>query len=260
MVLLPEQDYHKLRAQIVRIDYNNLFALAVVDRVVSGRIYVDDIDDPKTYYIVHRYGMSLLGGVCTNENFNRKFLDYVTNKYKSRTAVEWMQVFPAGWNDVLKWPELELNTRVNFTFDESKYREFRGTIPGDSLISYKRMDASLFDSMNGAVTPKVFWNSFDDFNKNGVGFCLFYGNKLAATSFSSFLAPGKLELGIETVPAFRGMGLAARVCSILIDYCLENNLEPLWACRLENTSSYLLAKKLGLVVTKEMAYYKVDVC
>lgn len=258
MVLLPEQDYYKLRSKIVRIDYNILFALAVVDRAVSGRIYVDDIDDPKTYYIVHRYGMSLLGGVCTNEKFNQDFFNYVVNKNKTRTAVEWMQVFPTGWNEILKWPGLELNTRVNFTFDERRYRAFREKIVHDSLISIKRMSAGLFDKMTGSVTPKMFWNSFEDFDKNGIGFCLFYDNELAATSFTSFLAPGKLELGIETVPAFRSKGLAAIVCSALIDYCIENNLEPLWACRLENTSSYQLAKKLGFVVTKEMAYYKVN--
>ncbi|MEI9918116.1 MAG: GNAT family N-acetyltransferase [Bacteroidota bacterium] len=258
MILLPEQHYYKLKTHVLNVDYNNLFALAVIDRVVSGRVYVDNTEDPKTYYIVHRYGMSLLGGDHTNEEFNRTFFDYVINKDKSRTIVEWMQVYPVEWNEILRRPELELNTRVNFVFDPGRYYEFRNSLKNDNSIRIERMSAGLFDKMNGTVTPKVFWNSFEDFNKNGVGFCLFYNNELAATSFSSFLAPGKLELGIETVPGYRGRRLAERICVALLDYCLANNLEPLWACRLENTGSYVLAKKLGFVVAREMPYYRLD--
>ncbi len=258
MIILPPQHYHKLRKLVDEVDFNNLFAIAVIDRVVSGEIYVDEIDDPRTYYIVHRYGMSLLGGVHTNEKFNSRFYDHVINKHKSRTAVEWMQVFPDEWNGVLKWPELELNTRVNFIFDENAYRSFRDNMISDNSIRVERMDESLFEQMDGAVTPKVFWDSFEDFDKKGIGFCLFYNNELAATSFSSFLAPGKLEIGIETVPKFRAKGLAEKVCAVLIDYCLEHNLEPVWACRLENKGSYMLARKLGFIAVKEMAYYKIN--
>jgi hypothetical protein len=257
MILLPEKYYYKLKEHVSRVDYNNLFAVSVIDHVVSGQVFVDDVNDPQSYYIVHRYGMSLLGGRWINAEFNRWFFDHAANKDKSRKMVEWMQVFPYEWNDLLKG--LELNTRVNFVFDADRYREFRSKIGVDPLIRIERMSADLFDAMNGSVTPKVFWNSFEDFNKSGIGFCLFYDGTLAATSFSSFLAPGKLELGIETVPEFRSRGFAEIICATLIDHCLEHNLEPLWACRLENTGSYVLAKKLGFVVGRQMPYYRLGI-
>jgi RimJ/RimL family protein N-acetyltransferase len=65
-----------------------------------------------------------------------------------------------------------------------------------------------------------------------------------------------LELGIETVEAYRGKGLAQSVCSALIDYCLQNNYEPVWSCRFENTASYRLAQKLGFEPVSTRTYYK----
>lgn len=256
MLPLPKEHYHKLSRFIDQITFNNLFARAVINQTVSGKVYVNDITDPQTWYIVHRYGMSLLGGDHTNNEFNKKFYDYAINKEKTRSIVEWMQVFPEAWNGVLKLPGLELNTRVNFVFDLDLYLRFRGLLTEDAAIEIVPLDANLFEKMNGSVVPKVFWDSFSDFISGGKGFCLYYDRRLAATAFSSFLAPGKLEIGIETVPEFRSKGLAERVCVALIDYCLANNLEPLWACRRENIGSYQLAKKLGFVVDKEMSYYR----
>lgn len=256
MILLPKEHYHRLSSFIEQIPFNSLFAKAVIDRTVSGQVYVDNIERPSSYYIIHRYGMSLLGGNHTNEEFNRRFLDYALNKNKTRSIVEWMQVFPKAWNDVLNLTGLELNTRVNFLFDLGLYLRFRSSLPEDPAVAILPINADLFQAMDGSVVPKVFWDSFEDFKKGGMGFCLFHNQLLAATAFSSFLAPGKLELGIETIAELRSKGLAERVCVALIDYCLANHLEPLWACRLENTGSYRLAKKMGFVPALELAYYK----
>ncbi len=47
-------------------------------------------------------------------------------------------------------------------------------------------------------------------------------------------------------------------CSTLIEYCLENSYEPVWACRLENVGSYKLAEKLGFEMYGEVPYYRLS--
>jgi hypothetical protein len=221
--------------------------------------------------------MSLLGGEVNHEEFNLAFREYALNTNRSRTEHEWMQVFPSRWNTVL--PELlgdklieaknntshisygvvELNTRVNFTFNRAIYLRTRSKlIEHNQEIVIAETTKEIYDQMNGSVVPRAFWNSSGDFIKKGVSFSLYYNNQLAATSFSSFVAPGKLELGIETLPEFRGLGLAEKVCAALIDYCIDKNLEPIWACRLENIGSYKLAKKLGFVPVIELPYYRLS--
>ena len=112
--------------------------------------------------------------------------------------------------------------------------------------------------MKGSVVPFYFWDSEDDFLKNGVGFSLFYKDKLSSTAYSSYIHDDKLELGIETVEEFRGKGFAEYTCSALIDYCIENNFEPVWACRLENIGSYKLAQKIGFIPSAEIPYYRLS--
>ena len=273
MILLEKNKYSQLTESLKSVTINNLFARAVVENRVSGVVYVDNVKNPKTFYVVHPYGMSLLFGDCNNQEFNNKFKNYSLNKNHERNKHEWMQAFPDKWdivlNDLFKdclikssdnvenieKNIIELNTRVNFKFNFKEYK-IQNQHKNNSEIKIVRTDKKIFEDMKGSVVPYYFWNNADDFIKNGVGFSLFYKNKLASTAYSAFIQDGKLELGIETIADFRGLGLAQIVCSALINYCLEKNFEPVWACRLENRGSYKLAQKLGFVPVKEIPYYR----
>lgn len=272
MLLLPNQNYFKLTEPLKSVTINNLFARFVVENRVAGSVYVDHVEAPSTFYVLHSYGMSLLFGDNKNEKFNAAFREYALNINKNRNSHEWMQAFPAAWNDTLSEMfknhsvksadnlnnnenKIELNTRVNFKFNASKYLSLKQNNSKENL-SIVRTDKKIFSDMKGSVVPSYFWKSADDFLRNGTGFSLFYGNQLASTAYSAFILDDKLELGIETVKEFRGKGLAYYACAALIDHCMENNYEPVWACRLENTGSYKLALKLGFEPTAEIPYYR----
>jgi hypothetical protein len=275
MILLEKDRYLELIEPLKEVHINNLFALSVVEKHVTGQVYVDKIQKPKTFYVLHPYGMSLLFGDCDNKEFISVFRDYALNVNGIRMNHEWMQAYPASWHVVLKKifndhlikssdninkeesGIIELNTRVNFKFNQSKYFEFKKKT-SDEGLKIIRTDRRIFKSMTGTVVPSKFWDSVNDFIENGVGFSLFYNNKLASTAYSAFIFNDKLELGIETVDEFRGKGLAHYTCSRLIDYCIDNNYEPIWSCRLENTASYRLAEKLGFEPSAEFPYYRLS--
>ncbi|MBI5540711.1 MAG: GNAT family N-acetyltransferase [Bacteroidia bacterium] len=275
MKLLDKNNYYKLAKPLQKVSINNLFARSVVEHCVEGEIYVDNYDNPQTYYVVHPYGMSLLFGNWQNHEFNELLKDYALNTFHKRDKHEWMQAFPDNWNTVLnnlfkgylikssnnienkETGIIELNTRVNFKFNPEKYQNFREKHKLSNL-HIVRTDKNIFNEMKGSVVPLYFWNDSESFLENGIGFSLFYENKLASTVYSSFIHDDKLEFGIETVAEFRGKGLAQYTCSALIDYCIENNYEPIWACRLENLGSYKLAQKLGFVPVREIPYYRLS--
>jgi RimJ/RimL family protein N-acetyltransferase len=275
MELLDKKDYDKATNYLSQVEINNLFARSVIEKKIVGKVYVDRADNPKTFYVVHPYGMSLLFGDSQNKEFNQKFLDYSLNLNSIRDKHEWMQAYPNDWDKVLselynnrmirseknqgneEIEIIELNTRINFRFNREKYfSNKRMILPNDCEIV--RTDKEIYEKMNGSVIPSYFWDTADDFVNNGIGFSLFCNNKLATTAYSAFVHDDKLELGIETIPEYRGKGFAQITCSALIDYCIENNYEPVWACRLENIGSYRLAEKLGFVVNKQVPYYKLS--
>lgn len=275
MKLLEKRNYNKLIGPLKRVTFNNFFARSVIEHCVPGKVYVDNSDNPKTYYVIHPYGMSLLFGDSHNKEFNDSFRDYSLNLNKIREKNEWMQAFPNNWDAVLKelfkgclikssenvekkeYGIIELNTRINFKFNQNKYFDFKKKHIVTNYIII-RTDKQIFKEMKGSVVPFYFWNSAEDFYKNGVGFSLFYDKKLASTAYSAFIHDNILELGIETTEEFRGRGFAQYTCSALIDYCIENDFEPIWACRLENYSSYKLALKLGFEPCAEIPYYRLS--
>jgi GNAT superfamily N-acetyltransferase len=275
MIKLGEDKYYKVNGPLGEVTINNLFARSVAEKHVSGRIYVDNEDAPRTIYVVHPYNMTLLFGRHDNDEFNSCFRDYALNTNKIRDNFEWMQAFPHSWDKVLerifkgrliRYKDnkenkengiIELNTRINFRFNQDKYKDFkkRNLNTGFKIV---RTDKEIFSEMKGSVVPMYFWDNEDDFYNNGIGFSLFYENRLASTAYSAYIHDQQLELGIETIEAYRGKGFAQYACAALIDYCLENSYEPVWSCRLENKASYRLAQKLGFEPVLQFPYYRLS--
>lgn len=276
MIIIDNDNYYKLSGHLKQVTISHLFARSVIDQMVDGRVYVDDEDNPATFYVVHPYGMSLLFGDADNEDFNSKFLDYALNTPGVRGKPEWLQAFPDSWNDRLraligdklvkaagsplkhKGPAIEEHTRVNFKFDPEKYAGLKSTMSSHNDYTVVRTDEKMFANIAGSVVPKEFWNNAADFFNHGIGYSLLYDNIVASTAYSSFIFEDELELGIETNEKFRGKGFALYTCSALIDYCIANGYEPVWSCRLENTGSYKLAQKLGFEPTLFIPYYKLN--
>ena len=275
MILLPVHKYSVLKEQIKEVQRNVLFARSVVEKHLSGIIYVDNVNEPRTSLIAHPYGMLLLMGDSNNIEFNDRFKSYAFNTAKIRAKHEWLITSSPEWDNVLtdlfgdsliKAPgnsgkeasgAIELNGRQNFSFNVQKYAQFeKRTIPEHDLIV--KTDAVLFEQMTGSVIPQKFWDNAKDFETNGSGYTLLHNGEIAATAFSAFVHENRLEIGIETVEKYRGNGYAELVCCKLIDECLESGLVPVWSCRSENTASVQLARKLGFETTLSFPFYRLS--
>jgi GNAT superfamily N-acetyltransferase len=273
MELLDASRYFKAMESLNHVLVNNLFARSVIEKHVTGKVYTDQADHPGSFYIVHPYGMSLLFGETGNDRFNYRLLDYLFNRNQERIKEEWLQAYPEAWNELLasllgdelvpagsnqagnNGKRIELHTRVNFKFNPQQYHRFRQALnPGKYEIV--RMDGDLFRRMKGSVVPQFFWDSAEDFLDHGIGFSLVIGGKPVSTAYSAYIIGNQLELGIETIPEYRGKGLALYTCSTLIEFCVNQGYEPVWSCRLENAGSYKLAQKLGFDPTITLPYYK----
>ncbi len=288
MFTLEPREYAKVSASLNSVPFNTLFAQAVVDGYMPGSVHVDDPKKPGACYVSHIYGMSLLFGETADEHFYARLLDHLVNSRGRRHADEWLQVSPRGWSDriaSLLGPRLQAkgsaakvpaaegsaspphlagrdkvveNTRLNFAFDPDLYA--RVALPSrEARDEIRRTDGVIFRTLEGAVAPKNFWRDENLFLRDGVGFSLIRNGETASTAFSAFLKGSQLEIGIETRETHRGQGLALLTTAALIDYCLENGLEPVWSCREENAGSVRLARKLGFVPTLRVPYYRLVV-
>ena len=275
MKVLPVDRYNLLEDKIKEVQINNLFARSVIEKHVTGKIYVDNIIEPNTVYVIHPYGISLLFGDYENFDFNIHFKSYALNIDNIRNQHEWMQTYPRDWDNVLQdlfgnliikssdninkktTGVIELNTRVNFNFNKDKYLQIEkiALSSGEMIVETDNLQ---FEQMSGSVIPLKFWDSAKDFKQKGKGFTLLHGGEIASTAYSAFVHEDKLEIGIETVEKYRGFGFAELTCCKLIDYCLERALIPVWSCRFENIASYKLAQKLGFEPTLMIPFYRLS--
>jgi hypothetical protein len=273
MIRLSPDKYFNLQENLLKVTFNCFFARSVIEHHVNGIVYVDNEDIPTNAYILHPYGMSLLIGDGKCVNFKNCLFGYMLNLEKERKRDEWMQVFSDNWQEIIM-KELndrlltadkniafnysdyvEINTRVNFKFNEARYKEtLHNHFNKDIVI--KKLDKAITISMQGSVVPLNFWNNEDDFLKRGIGFSVFVNDVQASTAYSAFVHDKFLEIGIETVQMHRGFGYGKLACNALIDFCFKNNFEPIWSCRLENVGSYKLALSLGFEPTINLPYYR----
>lgn len=275
MKRLHKDNYHLLNQHIQQVPFNKLFAQLVIEKTVPGEIFVDNDENPSSFYVVHPYGMSLLIGKHTNRVFNDELRDYALNNHKVRNRFEWMQVYPYEWDTILSEilgeklvastnnPEnrecgiVELGTRVNFRFNSEKFLALEpDNLPcGAEIVSTNK---DHFEKITGSVVPSKFWSNYNEFSNYGKGFTVLYNKHLASTAFSAYVRGNVFEIGIETDARFWGKGFAQSVCRALINYCLGNGFEPVWACRLENEASYVLAQKLGFEPCARLPYYRLS--
>jgi hypothetical protein len=243
------------------------FARAVLEGLVPGRLWVDDLQSPRIAHAVHCYGMSLVWG-------NGPTIDPLIEHLRAgdyRKEDEWLQIDPrwtsVDWDERLGTapydseaaavgPQIQRFNRINFKFDRKPFlaRPERSPIPqGWSLRPANARD---FELTGMGVAPRAFWRDAEHFIANGGGVCAVKDNAVGAIAFASFRFDNELEIGIETRMPFRGLGLARAVAVAIIERCVADGLEPIWACRRENAASYLLALQLGFVVTRSLPYYR----
>jgi RimJ/RimL family protein N-acetyltransferase len=240
-----------LVAPLRALDMNTLFARAVLEQEAPGRVFVDSIERPSVVYVTHAYGMSLLFGTSGDPDRDDRIAAHVIARH--RAADEWLQVSPQRWAARFADPRVGQFTRVNFRFSPEAFRASRARRAADACPLVP-VDRATFE-LAGGVVPRAFWTDADQFLAQGAGFAAIVDGEPGALAFSAFVTDTQLEIGIETAARHRGRGLAWIACAALIDHCLARHLEPVWACRLENTASHRLAEALGFEPARHLPYF-----
>lgn len=238
------------------------FAYSVIEGIQQGKIYVDDCVEPKSYLIICKSGKYLVGGYTNNLEFNNSLSKYLLNKENHNryfdiysSSKEWVIKLDEilGTNaaklrrQVLQLNALKLPTYLN-----------KCTIL-DTGFEIRKIDLSLFERYVKEVDSSYgnLWGSSENFLLNGFGFCILKNNEFVSVCNSYYTRDGFAEIDVITIKQFRNQGFAKAVCLQFINYCIENNIKPIWDCDDGNENSKKLAQKLGFksLETYEMHWW-----
>lgn len=252
------------RRALADVECNVGFAAAVLEGLPGGELWADDDAAPHAFHAVHPCGMSLAWGPGLGE-----VADVAVHRIRERAARgrgEWLQVDPRwhglDWDTMLgavplaeadgREAAVVRRTRLNFAFDAAAFAAARADVAG----TVRRATETDF-AWPGGTVPSDCWPDARTFLAQGGGWVAEVDGAPAALAFAAMTSGDDVEVGIETLPAFRRRGLARVACAALVEDLVAAGRTPVWSCREDNVGSERLAGTLGFAVSRRLPYWEV---
>ncbi|WP_066498286.1 GNAT family N-acetyltransferase [Abyssisolibacter fermentans] len=241
MFELKKQDFNRIIPLIKNISHSRALLFSVVEGNSKGRIFVDNIETPKTAFIESDF--SYLVGHESNIDFNNRIINYIFDIKIPKSKDKELILFLCSdkWLDIkrtLKDHGCITIHRKTFNFDVDKYKEVRSK----SNITTNKYDIT---KINIKLVNK--YHKFKELINYPLrfGFCIVNQEEIISECISVAVGAGEAEIGIATKEDYRRRGYATSVIFQFIDYCIDNDILPNWSCWPFRKESINLAKKLG---------------
>lgn len=265
---LKKKDYPKVWPLFKELEWN-LITCAVIQGTSPGRVFADNVQDPKTAFMCTVEGY-YVAGYDKNHKFNtslnrliheRIFAGDTVRKDETDVAIGF---HPDSWKEempTLFQGRLPLVTeRRHYVCTELKAVHWTESVPKGFQI--QRVDEKLLrtpqleipEHLTGWMATN--WGSISDFMKSGFGFCTLYGKRIVSWSVADCVSGDACEIGIHTHEDFRRQGLATLTAAAAVDHALSNGLMQVgWHCDEYNLGSIGVAEKVGFRLERKYFQY-----
>lgn len=223
-----------------------------------GWIFVDDRHNPQTA-LVFSHGQK--GFYFVGKEYNSSFLSKVRNTIvdlRPRLAVLGVEDFEysgtsAEWDRVLRETFTTTGTiETQHVYLRSNLKDSPLPLVGSESpveeITAELMNRADLDTGFAKRIILEWWESLADFYAQGAGYCVIRDGRIVSLCYTSFVAPGEWELGVDTHKDYRQRGLARLTAAAMLHRCQEQGVSPYWDCMETNTPSRKLAEGLGLTL------------
>ncbi len=242
---LNEQKYSNVRALFKEFEHQ-LTINAVIDTTLEGKIYVDNIDSPRSAYMITPEGQ-MIAGNSENDEFNcelKKLIPF--NAYLQFMDKKWKDKLPSIWDNKYVWEE----SRTYMTIQPSDFETCNWSELLEEGYTAEKVDKNFLKrplkNMDSVLTRVEEWGSIEKFENLAYGFCIVYKDSIVARCISDNVYLDRTECGIWTDRHHRGKGLARIIVSIAVEHCFNNGLKEVgWHCLSNNIGSIKTANKVG---------------
>lgn len=253
----------------------NVHLLAVIDGTNQGRIYVDNIEHPKTALLWAIGSSFAVLGESNNPEFNSYLYDFLksqlgptslsfsggTHFYLPFYEKAWQETFDAILGKVKEDSEFENIETLSYVFDRQKYLHSMKTelpLPGNYEI--RKIDASVIQNDTSNILKDDilgdYWISIDAFLAKGFGYCVTSGRHVISVCFSGYVSGSYHDCVLRTYnDSDRNKGLATLVTRAYVEYCIRTHLSPVWNTTIYNVASQRIAEKCGFELFRKCNTY-----
>ena len=263
MIYELETRHYKVRPAIAELAQFNFSIPALLDGVNPGTIKVDDLDNPKSFYIHTVEGRYLAGDAAAdtfiqalNAEFReRYFNDEVTVEGDAMGFVAASDRWSAKMAELCHPRTVFTVQRRHYVCTELAYSAWRERLSDGYDVRRINLDLLNSDDLEipGHIPHWIKWNwgTCEHFMIHGFGFCTIHENKIVSWCIADCTSGTQCEIGIHTAPHYRRRGLASATAAAAVEYALNNGfIEVGWHCNDDNVGSWKTAEKVGFKQTR----------
>ena len=218
---------------------NAVYPLSIAEGFQNGEIIPDDEENTRAVLFWHYAGFAYLSG-----DISREFLEKIYhNFYQEETERRFILITdnPEVTDFFSDKSEVGFNNRIEYRFGS----EIEGACKCDYKI--ERINPENYDIIQGRIVPSFSWADKEQFLKNGFGYVVVDGNKVAAVAFSAAISSDEVDIGVETGEQYRHKGLARALAATMCREILAAGKKPVWAHAVTNEGSRHTALSAGFV-------------
>jgi len=219
---------------------------AVLAGLQKGKKFIDEKAED-VFYFIHKAGFSYLAG-----SDNADYADVLRFLLSSKEIPGYFHLYepPSDFIALCSKSAVEVNIknrkRIQLKYTEKELK-FKDTILPEAY-TIRKIDANNFEKLSNLnlSLENKFWNSKEDFEKNGFGFCVFNEFDIPVSiCYTACLVNQIAEIDVATLPAYQKMGLGKQVVNAFLEHCINNNIIANWDCFEDNYGSLKIAQSIG---------------
>ncbi len=266
---LQPDKYDRIQPLIQGRFAHNLSVYAVIEGNNPGRIFVDNIERPRTALAVTGDATLLAGDnsdPVTIDALRRLFKESIfTGEMAFMDCSMDLVIHPDTWEaklpELIPTHEIEKLGCYHYLCREVKFN-WRDHIPKGYAVH--RVDQTLLgnpdiiipDEMSDWIKIKENWGTVENFVARGAGFCVLHENQVTSWCSADCTVGDQIEVGTVTASGHRRQGLASVATAATVEYCLSHGFNVVgWYCDSDNVGSWKTAEKVGFEKEGEYFYY-----
>jgi GNAT superfamily N-acetyltransferase len=243
LVELPNNEYHLLH----KIEKINIFPIiaSVVYLKQDGKIFVDNVQNPKVFFIIHKSSFSYLHNPNDTLNYD-EFWDFFATNINVPQYIHIYDASSSLINYIQKRTGFNTRTRARMRMKGiPNFENLKNTANKQHLIkSINKIDIKTLDVFKLNFIKK-YWNTIDDFLKEGFGWVIFENSNPISIWYTLCVVNHNCETDIFTLPEYRGKGLASITGNYILKTCLERGVNMDWDVFTDNIPSIRIGEKFG---------------
>jgi GNAT superfamily N-acetyltransferase len=234
----------------------------VVDAMVAGNspatIWIDNVDHPQSAFIWDNSHSLYFGGAADNPNFKTDLGKLITDTILPEGQKQQLGVFKIystsdAWAaqipDLLQRETLPIRERMLFRFGPGSVTHSPVALSGFQLQPITRdllADSGRANAANVLEEIGSCWTALDRFYAQGFGFCVVTdAGDIAGWCTAEYVSDGVCGVGIETVEAYQGQGVATLAATAFVQHCATQGWTAHWDSWATNLPSVKVAQKVG---------------